>query len=107
MSPWAALGKRAWPAGAKLTAKVVCSRTGRPALLANTGVVLKVEQVIPKNAHRFRNPYGDGKFRVKRFKVLRQIDRREALEISRECLSIPKEKEKEVIPNEHRTQQGH
>ena len=64
VSPWAALGKEAWPAGAKLTATVVCSKTGRPALLTNTGVVLKVEQVIPKDAHRFRNPYGDGKFRV-------------------------------------------
>jgi len=64
VSPWAALGKNAWPAGSKLKADIVCSKTGRPALPTNRGITLKVDQVIPKNVHEWRNPYGDGKFRV-------------------------------------------
>jgi len=64
VSPWAKLGKAAWPAGAKLRADAACSKSGRPALTTNTGILLRVEQIIPKNAHKFRNPFGDGKFRV-------------------------------------------
>ena len=64
VSPWAKLGRRAWPQGATLNADVVCSKTGRPALTTNTGVVLRVEPVIPKTAHKFRNPQGDGRFKL-------------------------------------------
>jgi len=35
VSPWARLGKNAWPKGGKSDAKTVCSKTGRPALQAS------------------------------------------------------------------------
>lgn len=66
VSPWAALGEKAWPKGIKhkFEAEIVCATTGRPALRAGAGVKLTVEQIIPAQVEKFRNPFGDGKFRV-------------------------------------------
>ena len=48
----------------KSDAKAVCSKTGRPALRAGEGIVLKAAQVIPKQIKRYQNPFGDGKFKL-------------------------------------------
>jgi hypothetical protein len=67
VSPWAALGARAWPkdvADPRLKSDVTCSTCSRPALRAGPGLVLSVEQVPPKNPQKFRNDYGDGQFKV-------------------------------------------
>ena len=61
VSPWAALGERAKLPGVK--AAVVCSQSGRPALLAGD-VELKVEKVIPAQVQKFKNPFGDGEFKI-------------------------------------------
>ena len=62
VSPW----RQAWPAGAMPAIKDAprCGRTNRPALLAGTGVTLTVAPVMPKKVQRFRNPQGDGAFKV-------------------------------------------
>ncbi len=65
VSPWAALGKGAWPAGAKAPAGTPkCSVTGRPALMAGAGVSLKVEPVDPPKRIKWTNPDGDGEYRI-------------------------------------------
>ena len=65
VSPWAALGKGAWPAGAKAPAGTpACSVTGRPALMAGPGVSLKVEPVEPPKRIKWTNPDGDGEYRI-------------------------------------------
>jgi formylglycine-generating enzyme len=64
VSPWAAQGKAAWPAGLDLGGKVKCSKTGRPALLVGPGVTLAVEPVPPKKAIEWTNPDGDGEYKV-------------------------------------------
>jgi len=65
VSPWAAMGKKAWPAGAKAPAgKPACSVTGRPALMAGGGVSLKVEPVEPPKRIKWTNPDGDGEYRI-------------------------------------------
>lgn len=64
VSPWAARGEDAWPKDAELKADIVCSRSGRPALPAGEGIKLKVKQVPPKKLQKFRNPYGDGFFKI-------------------------------------------
>lgn len=61
VSPWAATGAK-WPG--KAAEGVVCDKTGRPALLAAPGLDIKVEQVIPEKRHEFRNPFGDGEFKI-------------------------------------------
>jgi len=62
-SPWAALGKKAWPAGAKVgEAKLTCSATGRPALFAGAGITLSVAPVPPAKKIKWTNPDGDGQF---------------------------------------------
>ena len=63
VSPWAALGKKAWPAGAKVgDAKLTCTATGRPALFAGAGITLSVAPVPPAKKIKWTNPDGDGQF---------------------------------------------
>lgn len=59
VSPWAS-----WPEdGPK--GDVVCSKSGRPALLVGEGIEVKVEQVPAKNPQKFKNDmYGDGMFKI-------------------------------------------
>ena len=65
VSPWAAMGKKAWPAAAKAPAgKGACSVTGRPALMAGPGVSMKVEPVEPPKRIKWTNPDGDGEYRI-------------------------------------------
>lgn len=58
LSPWAARGKAGKGAG------VACATTGRPALLAGSGVTLTAEPVPPKVAFQFKNPDGDGAYKL-------------------------------------------
>jgi hypothetical protein len=63
VSPWAGLGKKAWAAQMeKADAKVVCSKTGRPALMVGEGVTFEVAPVPPKVAKEWTNPDGDGEY---------------------------------------------
>lgn len=62
-SPWAKLGDKGWPADDK-TKGVRCAHTGRPALLAGNGVSLTVEPVKPKVELKFKNPDGDGEYKI-------------------------------------------
>jgi hypothetical protein len=67
VSPWAALGKKAWPADAAAApadGKVVCTKTGRPALLAGDAVTFDVAPVPPKVAIQWTNPDGDGEYTI-------------------------------------------
>lgn len=64
VSPWAALGKQAWPATLKSSETMRCGRTGRPALLVGAGLTLTVEPVPPAKAIQFQNPDGDGEYRL-------------------------------------------
>jgi hypothetical protein len=64
LSPWATLGKGAWPADAKLTGAARCAVTGRPGLLVGPDVEFAVAVVPPKVAIKFQNPDGDGEYRV-------------------------------------------
>ena len=64
VSPFAALGDRAWPKDAPAGAKLRCARTGRPALPAGPDVTLKVERIPAEEPIPHVNPYGDGKFRI-------------------------------------------
>jgi len=61
VSPWAKLGDKAKLPGVK--GEVVCSKSGRPALLAG-GVEFKVEKIVPAKVQQFKNPFGDGEFKV-------------------------------------------
>lgn len=64
ISPWAALGKAAWPTEMKdEQAKIICSVTGRPAYFAN-GIEFKVEKVPPKKDIQWTNPDGDGEYKI-------------------------------------------
>lgn len=64
VSPWAERGADFWPKAATITAEMKCSKSGRPALLAGEGIEIKVEQVPPKNLQEFKNPFGDGQFKL-------------------------------------------
>jgi RNA polymerase sigma factor (sigma-70 family) len=64
VSPWAKLGKNAWPAGAKGAGRLVCAETGRPALLVGPGVELSVEAVKPAVEVKYANPDGDGEYKI-------------------------------------------
>ena len=67
LSPWAALGRRAWPqdlSDTRLQSQMTCSKTGRPALMAGAGIALTVEQVPPRVLQKYQNPFGDGQFKV-------------------------------------------
>jgi hypothetical protein len=64
ISPWAELGKSAWPADLKdEKEKIICSVTGRPAYFAN-GVEFKVEKVPPQKEIQWTNPDGDGEYKI-------------------------------------------
>lgn len=63
VSPWAGLANGGWPKDAPQPAGVLCSKSGRPALLAGD-VEFAVEQVIPAQVEKFKNPYGNGQFKV-------------------------------------------
>lgn len=65
ISPWASQGANAWPADSALTAKLVCAKSGRPALLAGEGIQISVEQIPPENLQKFKNPFGDGLFKLR------------------------------------------
>lgn len=64
VSPWAGLGKKAWPAEVKSAGPMVCSKTGRPALLVGPGVKFTVAPVPPKEKIKWTNPDGDGEYEV-------------------------------------------
>ena len=64
ISPWASLGAKAWNSESGDNAELVCSKTGRPALLAGNGVSFQVEPVPPKKEIKWTNPDGDGEYRV-------------------------------------------
>ena len=64
VSPWSKFGDNAWPKGAKPTSKTVCSKTGRPSLLAGQAVELTAKFVPPVKEVKWRNPNGDGEFTV-------------------------------------------
>ncbi|MGF1583307.1 MAG: hypothetical protein ACFCD0_28645 [Gemmataceae bacterium] len=62
-SPWATLKKNAWR-GDEAKVGHLCAVTGRPALLVGQGIQLSVEKVTPKIQHRFKNPDGDGEYKI-------------------------------------------
>ena len=65
VSPWAALKEKAWPKDAPKVEGAVCSKTGRPALMAGAAVEFSVEQVPAENPQKFKNDmFGDGKFKL-------------------------------------------
>ena len=65
LSPWAALGEGAWPAGAKgPEGLAACAKTGRPAFLAGKGIKLEVKPVPPAKSIQWTNPDGDGEYTV-------------------------------------------
>ncbi|MBL8793387.1 MAG: sigma-70 family RNA polymerase sigma factor, partial [Planctomycetia bacterium] len=61
VSPWASLGDKAKLPGLK--SEVVCAKSGRPALLAGD-VEFKVEKIIPAKVQQYKNPFGDGEFKL-------------------------------------------
>ena len=63
VSPWAALGKQAWN-GDAAGATLVCSKSGRPALMAGPSVTLQVEHAPPAKDIQWTNPDGDGDYIV-------------------------------------------
>jgi hypothetical protein len=64
ISPWAVLGDKAWPKDAKKSEGPVCSKTGRPASRVPAEATYTVEQVLPPARQEFKNPYGNGEFKV-------------------------------------------
>lgn len=52
------------PVNTKEQGDVQCSATGRPTLTSTEGLAISSAQVIPPNAHEYRNPYGDGVFKL-------------------------------------------
>ncbi|MHC4561356.1 MAG: hypothetical protein ACYS8X_01130 [Planctomycetota bacterium] len=70
LSPWAALGEKAWPKdagcgeGGDGKKALACGKTGRPALLAGNDIKLTSEKVPPKEAIKWTNPDGDGEYTI-------------------------------------------
>jgi|WetSurMetagenome_2_1015567.scaffolds.fasta_scaffold08265_3 hypothetical protein len=66
VSPWASMGKKGWAAeGADVAGlKPVCSKTGRPALMAGDKITFDATPVPPKQAIEWTNPDGDGEYTV-------------------------------------------
>ena len=64
ISPWASLGREAWSGIAGADSPVVCSGTGRPALMAGSEVTFEVESVPPKESIKWTNPDGDGEYKI-------------------------------------------
>ncbi|MFO0864451.1 MAG: hypothetical protein U0744_07345 [Gemmataceae bacterium] len=63
-SPWASVANYEWDGPRPQAKSSVCRVTGRPALLAGTGIEIVVRQIPPANPQKFRNDYGDGKFEI-------------------------------------------
>jgi len=67
VSPWAALGAKAWPKELTPPAAAVpitCSVTGRPAFQAGPHARFAVEKVPPVKAIKWTNPDGDGLYKI-------------------------------------------
>jgi RNA polymerase sigma factor (sigma-70 family) len=64
LSPWAVLGKNAWPTSEKGKGPLVCRETGRPALLVGQGIAFTVEAVPPAVSVQYANPDGDGEYKI-------------------------------------------
>ena len=64
VSPWAALGKKAWPEGLEGTSAIRCARTGRPALPVGDEIEFTVEKVPPAKEIKYQNPDGDGEYKI-------------------------------------------
>lgn len=64
VSPWAPLGEKAWSATIDHNSKVVCGKTGRPALLTGGSVTFEVKPVPPAKEIKWTNPDGDGEYRI-------------------------------------------
>lgn len=64
VSPWASLGEKSWQAKSDGKVEVRCSVTGRPGFMAGPGVELIVEKAPPKVEFKFKNPDGDGEYKV-------------------------------------------
>jgi hypothetical protein len=64
VSPWAALGKKAWQVAEGPKGDVLCSQTGRPALLCREGIRFEVEHVPPAKDIQWTNPDGDGEYKI-------------------------------------------
>lgn len=68
ISPWARFGKKHWPGKIDLKLKdkpeATCAVTGRPALMCPDKLAITLEPVIRGKTHRYRNPDGDGIFKV-------------------------------------------
>jgi len=63
-SPWAEQGPDFWPAALGADAEHKCKATGRPALLAGSGVTFAVAKVPPAKEIKWTNPDGDGAYKV-------------------------------------------
>lgn len=63
VSPWVSRGEGYWPKEAIATAEAKCSVSGRPAYAAGE-IEIETEQVLPENRHEFKNPFGDGQFKI-------------------------------------------
>jgi hypothetical protein len=64
LSPWAGPHGKTWLGVVPEGKGPVCAGTGRPALPAGDGIEITSEQVLPEKRHEFRNPHGDGKFKI-------------------------------------------
>jgi RNA polymerase sigma factor (sigma-70 family) len=64
LSPWARLGKKAWPVEARDKRPLVCAQTGRPPLLVGDAVEFTAEPVPPPVALKYGNPDGDGQYLI-------------------------------------------
>ncbi|MEN8128045.1 MAG: hypothetical protein ABFR90_09615 [Planctomycetota bacterium] len=62
ISPWAAMGKKFWSKNVK--GDLLCSKTGRPALLAGEGIKFTAEPVPPAEKIKWTNPDGDGLYKL-------------------------------------------
>ncbi|MFP4106095.1 MAG: hypothetical protein ACLFVU_08395 [Phycisphaerae bacterium] len=65
LSPWAEKGKTYWPKEAKPQARIECVKTGRPGLLAGENIDVSAEPIIPKKTQKYKNPQGNGLFRLR------------------------------------------
>ena len=64
LSPWSSMGNKAWSGAGGAAEKLVCSKTGRPALFAGEDVTFRVESVPPEVAIKWTNPDGDGEYKI-------------------------------------------
>jgi len=65
LSPWSKKQKSYWPKNCKLTSKIKCAKSGRPALMTGNNIIIEVDQIIPEKIVKYTNEYGDGKFTIK------------------------------------------